>query len=389
MAPQILSKRHARVLARFAASDVLVALDYDGTLAPIVSTPRKARMRTRTRQLLAAVAQRYPCVVISGRARDDVTARVSSIPVWHVAGNHGLEPWGEEALYATRVRSWVRTLRRGLAGVEGVTIEDKTYSVTLHFRQAKRKDLARRAVTDVLRLLRGARIIGGSEALNVVPRGAPHKGQALERARRLLACDTAIYVGDDETDEDAFAAGRSDRLLSVRIGNARRSCATYRLRDQREIDRFLRRLLALRPVSYSIAGLRPHATFAAPRGPGRRAVARPVAVDQRRVLFLDQIRRVAPVERGRAEWILGTERLRRPGRVERNRFSPSFREEQGTESVADFMLSANLEEVQRDAFDLGEGRRLNDSDTHHGQHLPSPGLRAVLMPASILAAGKS
>lgn len=249
MAPQILSKRHARVLARFAASDVLVALDYDGTLAPIVSTPRKARMRTRTRQLLAAVAQRYPCVVISGRARDDVTARVSSIPVWHVAGNHGLEPWGEEALYATRVRSWMRKLRRGLAGVEGVTIEDKTYSVTLHFRQAKRKDRARRAVTDALRLLRGARIIGGSLAFNVVPRGAPHKGQALERARRLLACDTAIYVGDDETDEDAFAAGRSDRLLSVRIGNARRSSATYRLRDQREIDRFLGRLLALRPVS--------------------------------------------------------------------------------------------------------------------------------------------
>ena len=86
------------------------------------------------------------------------------------------------------------------------------------------------------------------------------------------------------------------------------------------------------------------------------------------MLFLDQIRRVAPVECGCAEWILGTERLRRPGRVERNRFSPSFREEQGTESVADFMLGANLEEVQRDAFDLGEGRSLNDSDPHHGRY---------------------
>jgi trehalose 6-phosphate phosphatase len=249
MAPQILSKRHARVLAQFAASDVLVALDYDGTLAPIVSTPRKARMRPRTRRLLAAVAQRYPCVVISGRARDDVTARVSSVPVWHVAGNHGLEPWGEDESYAARVRAWVRKLRRGLAGVEGVTIEDKTYSVTLHFRQAKRKDRARQAVARAVRRLRGARVIGGSEALNVVPRGAPHKGQALERARRLLACEKAIYVGDDETDEDAFAAARADRLLSVRIGNARRSRATYRLKDQRDIDRFLRRLLALRPAN--------------------------------------------------------------------------------------------------------------------------------------------
>src|SRR5688572_22021573 len=248
MAPQILSKRYAHVLADFAAADVLVALDYDGTLAPIVSTPRKARMRPRTRQLLAAVAKRYPCVVISGRSRDDVTARVSSVPVWHVAGNHGLEPWGEQASYAARVREWVRTLRRRLADVDGVTIEDKTYSVTVHYRLARHRDRARRAVATAVRTLRAARVIGGCEAVNVMPRGAPHKGEALERARRLLACDKAIYVGDDETDEDAFAAARSDRLLSVRIGNARRSRATYRLKDQRQIDRFLRRLLALRPL---------------------------------------------------------------------------------------------------------------------------------------------
>ena len=248
MAPQILSKRHAHVLADFAAADVLVALDYDGTLAPIVSTPRKARMRPRTRQLLAAVAKRYPCVVISGRSRDDVTARVSSVPVWHVAGNHGLEPWGEEASYAARVRDWVRTLRHRLADVDGVTIEDKTYSVTVHYRLARHRDRARRAIVTAVRSLRAARVIGGSEAVNVMPRGAPNKGEALERARRLLACDKAIYVGDDETDEDAFAAARSDRLLSVRIGNVRRSRATYRLKDQRQIDRFLRRLLALRPL---------------------------------------------------------------------------------------------------------------------------------------------
>jgi trehalose 6-phosphate phosphatase len=246
MAPQILSKRHARVLAQFAASDVLVALDYDGTLAPIVASPRKARMRPRTRQLLAAVARRYPCVVISGRARDDIAARVSNVPVWHVAGNHGLEPWGEEASYAALVRGWVKELRRSLAAVSGVAIEDKTYSLTIHYRRARQKNRARRAVAVAVKKLRGKRVIVGCDAFNLVPRGAPHKGEALERARRLLSCEKAIYVGDDETDEDAFAAARADRLLSVRIGNTRRSRATYRLKDQRQIDRFLRRLLALR-----------------------------------------------------------------------------------------------------------------------------------------------
>jgi trehalose 6-phosphate phosphatase len=247
MAPQILAKRHAHVLAQFAASDVVVALDYDGTLAPIVATPRKARMRARTRQLLAAVAQRYPCVVISGRARDDVSSRVGSVPVWHVSGNHGLEPWGEDASYVRRVRAWVGHLQNKLALLDGVVVEDKTYSVTVHYRRAKHKRRALRVVGAAVRTLRGARVIGGNEAINVVPRGAPHKGEALERARRLLACEKAIYVGDDETDEDAFAAARPDRLLSVRIGTARHSRARFRLKDQRQIDRFLRTLLTLRP----------------------------------------------------------------------------------------------------------------------------------------------
>ena len=110
----ILAKRHIHRLAEFASSNVLVAFDYDGTLAPIVSDPAVARMRPGTRRLLIAVARRYPCVVISGRARQDVVRRVGGIPVWHVSGNHGLEPWSEQEAYATRVRAWVRNLKASL-----------------------------------------------------------------------------------------------------------------------------------------------------------------------------------------------------------------------------------------------------------------------------------
>jgi trehalose-6-phosphatase len=74
---------------------------------------------------------------------------------------------------------------------------------------------------------------------------------ALERARRLLACDTAIYVGDDETDEDAFKAGRTDRLLPIRIGLRGRSRAQYGIRTQAEVDRFLQTLLDLRPIDHA------------------------------------------------------------------------------------------------------------------------------------------
>ena len=67
-----------------------------------------------------------------------------------------------------------------------------------------------------------------------------------ERARRLLHCDLAIYVGDDDTDEDAFVHTRAGRLLGIRVGPRRRSSAGYYLKDQHEIDLFLQRLVKLR-----------------------------------------------------------------------------------------------------------------------------------------------
>ena len=75
-----------------------------------------------------------------------------------------------------------------------------------------------------------------------MPRGAPHKGIALERARALFACETAIYIGDDRTDEDAFAAGDPERLLPIRVGRKRGSRAWYWLESQTEVDGFLRAL---------------------------------------------------------------------------------------------------------------------------------------------------
>ncbi len=245
--PHILSHRSIATLAHFASSNVLVAFDYDGTLAAIASTPARARMRARTERLLRAVAERYPCVVISGRMRADILRRFESVPMWHVAGNHGAEPWGEREVHASRVRGWMPRLTRRLATHEGVVIEDKTYSVTVHYRHARRKRRAIREIAEVTRRLRGSRVMGGNQAVNVVPRGAPDKGVALERVRNLFGCDVVIYVGDDDTDEDAFRAGTPDRLLAIRIGAKRCSHAHHWLTSQAEVDPFLQALVSLRP----------------------------------------------------------------------------------------------------------------------------------------------
>jgi trehalose 6-phosphate phosphatase len=244
----VLSRRHLKTLAAFASSNVVLGFDFDGTLAPIVPRPPDARMRPSTRRLLAAVAVRYPTVIISGRAREDLRRRVGTIPVFHLSGNHGLEPWGQESRYTRQVRGWVRRLERDLRPYSGVEVEDKTYSVTVHYRHAKPRRPAIAAIKAATRRLRGARSLGGRDAISLVPKGAPTKGAALERARRLLACDTAVYVGDDQTDEDAFSSAAPDRLLAIRVGAREGSRAQYRLRSQAEIDDLLGALVALRPM---------------------------------------------------------------------------------------------------------------------------------------------
>jgi trehalose 6-phosphate phosphatase len=245
----ILAKRNLPILAYFAWSNVLLAFDYDGTLAPIAPTPARARMRAETRRLLADVARRYPCVVISGRALDDLLRRLGRIPVWYAFGDHGLEPPSGSDGGAALVGNWVRQLNERLTGHSGIVIEEKKHSVTIHYRHVRDKRGVRNAIADVVSGLPDVRALGGVQAVSLIPRGGPDKGVALQQARRMFACQTAIYVGDDDTDEDAFASAPPGQLLSIRVGAAGASKARYRLRSQRNIDRLLRVLLALRAPS--------------------------------------------------------------------------------------------------------------------------------------------
>jgi trehalose 6-phosphate phosphatase len=235
----ILARANLGVLRRFACSRVLLAFDFDGTLAPIVRRPGAAAMRRSTRAALAAVAARYPCVVISGRARDDARRRVAGTGAVEVIGNHGIEPWQSTPRRLRAVQRWLPLLAARLAGLPGVAIENKGYSVAVHYRRSREKKKAREAVQEAAALLGDVRLIKGKQVVNLLPLHAPHKGIALEKARERYGCDTAIYVGDDETDEDVFALDQPGRLLSIRVGRKAPSLAPYYLRSQAEIDRLL------------------------------------------------------------------------------------------------------------------------------------------------------
>jgi trehalose 6-phosphate phosphatase len=233
-------------LEAFVQGRPLLGFGYDGTLAPIVADPRRARMRETTRRLFDNVVQRFPCAVISGRSREDVAERLGDCRPFAIVGNHGIEmddgdgpPPPEDLLGA-----WLDELDERLEAVPGIFIEDKTYSLTVHYRASPHPRAARALALRAARSLDSVRVVAGIQSLNLLPKGFRHKGTALLRVAERAGCATAVFIGDDRTDEDAFSAA-PDRVLGIRIGHADRSAARYHLRDQAEIDRLLMRLLQL------------------------------------------------------------------------------------------------------------------------------------------------
>ncbi len=238
------------VLERLAAAPTLLAFDFDGTLAPIVATRTDARMRARTARLFAEVCRRYPCAVISGRAVADVRPRLAGAPVAYVVGNHGADD-GVARAAAARVVARVRdAIAATVATLAGVDLEDKGASLAIHYRHAPRPAVAAAAIFAALSTApRSIRIVGGKRVINVMARTAPHKGRALRTLVARARVTTALYVGDDDTDEDVFRGAPAGRLITVRVGARRSSAAAYYVRTQPALDDMLARLLRLRATA--------------------------------------------------------------------------------------------------------------------------------------------
>jgi len=250
-------------LRALAGDRALVALDLDGTLAPIVADRREAALRPATLALLAQVAARYPTVVLTGRARDDAVARLRGVALREVIGNHGAEaarlgPAGRR--WRAQSRRWAAALGEVARGLPGVEIEDKGLTVSAHYRHAARPALARRRLVAAAQALAGARVLGGKRVVSVLPEDAPDKGDALAGAARRLGAHRVLFVGDDDTDEEAFGHPLGVAAIMVRVGPAPTSRAGFGLDGQSAVDRLLRLLVRLRPevgmAGRRVAGVR-------------------------------------------------------------------------------------------------------------------------------------
>jgi trehalose 6-phosphate phosphatase len=233
----VLSSAGAAELEALLDSRPLLVFDFDGTLAPVVRRPETAHMRPRTSKLLREVAQHHAVAVLSGRQRQDVARRLDAAAVQWVVGNHGAEWERVPPRLRLRVERWRDALEPALFA--GVRLEDKGLSLSLHYRGIKNPKDTERRLKALVGPLRGVALKPGKRVLDLTPAGSPNKGDALRRLRRLSLCGAALYVGDDDTDEDAFGVRGA---LGIRVGASRRSRASWFLRGQGEIDLLLERL---------------------------------------------------------------------------------------------------------------------------------------------------
>jgi trehalose-phosphatase len=249
--PELSASRRRRVHDRIRhAVSLFVALDYDGTLVPIVARPELARPSEQTLAVLASLAG-TPGIfvaVVSGRNLEVLRAFLP-VPNLALAGLHGLEMWPQVDRPASRTDVHVvradldrllAAVKERMSGQKLPRIEDKRHSVTFHYRGESRSAASRmRAAVKAAfgEMEAGASIVlvRGKQAMEARPAGVDKASSIRALYEQLAPGALPIVLGDDVTDEDLFAAFADDGV-AVRVGrSSRKTHAHYALKNPAEV----------------------------------------------------------------------------------------------------------------------------------------------------------
>lgn len=244
------------------ACALFCGLDYDGTLAPIAPTPSSAVPLPGTAELLARLTA-LPATnvaIVSGRPIDEVRSSLDVPGVYYV-GIHGLEmrlPNGEmraaegTALVRAVLPAVRRQIEQGFGTRPGILIEDKGAALACHYRLASAADgvAVREMMTSMARTCqqRGVPValVLGHEVAEIRS-SEVNKGKAVCALLETLSPSLLpLYIGDDQTDEDAFKL-LPPVAITIRVGaEARSTHARYRLETPTDVHSFLCTLLSRR-----------------------------------------------------------------------------------------------------------------------------------------------
>ncbi|XP_039125478.1 probable trehalose-phosphate phosphatase 6 isoform X1 [Dioscorea cayenensis subsp. rotundata] len=265
--------RFEEIIGASKGKQIVMFLDYDGTLSPIVEDPDRAFMSDTMRDAVRDIASYFPTAIVSGRCRDKVYSFVRLAELYY-AGSHGMDIKGPvkgpkntksktkavlfqpASEFLPMINEVFKTLLETTKSTPGAKVENNKFCVSVHFRCVEEKKWISLAeqVRSVLKEYPKLRITQGRKVLEIRPTIKWDKGKALEFLLESIGfanCDHVlpVYIGDDRTDEDAFKFVRKvlrDRGQGIGILVSKfpkDTNASYSLREPTEVMDFLHRLV--------------------------------------------------------------------------------------------------------------------------------------------------
>uniref|UniRef100_A0A0E0ERJ4 Trehalose 6-phosphate phosphatase n=1 Tax=Oryza meridionalis TaxID=40149 RepID=A0A0E0ERJ4_9ORYZ len=260
-----------KVVAASKGKQIVMFLDYDGTLSPIVDDPDAAFMSETMRMAVRSVAKHFPTAIVSGRCRDKVFEFVKLAELYY-AGSHGMDIKGPASRHAAAkspphnkgvlfqpaseflpmIEQVHQRLEQATSSIPGAKVENNKFCVSVHFRCVDEKswgalaETVRRVVREFPRL----RLSQGRMVFEVRPTIKWDKGKALEFLLDSLGfadCSDVlpVYIGDDRTDEDAFKVlRRRGQGVGILVSkHPKETTASFSLQEPAEVMKFLLRLV--------------------------------------------------------------------------------------------------------------------------------------------------
>ena len=237
--------------------NIVFFLDYDGTLTKIVDRPQDAKISSSMRDIVTRISRAFKTAIVSGRMREDVE-NLAGIKGIFYAGSHGFDISGNGVSMVLPqaegtiplVDELIEYFKNEFSSIEGVIVEEKKFSVAVHYRMAdesKYFSTIEKTVEDKVAEHKELRLMRGKKVFEILPAIDWNKGKAVRWIMEALKVNwqdnTIVYIGDDTTDEDAFRAVRSRGAGILVSTEGKNSAAHFQLLSVEETEGFFKQIL--------------------------------------------------------------------------------------------------------------------------------------------------
>ena len=246
---------------------ILLLFDFDGTLTPIVATPKEVKLSPDVKKYLKKLAKnkRITLGIISGRSLKDIK-RLVGIKGIYYSGNHGLEVKGPGGFFikpslkkhSPYIKRIAKILGKKVRKIKGAILEYKRLSLSLHYRLVALKDMPRlrsifKEVSTPYIRARKVKMAMGKKIFEIRPPVLWDKGKGVLKIEEMAGKKNPvkIFIGDDLTDEDAFRVlGKND--FSIRVIRKKTSKAKYFLKNPNEVKKMLLKMTKIMALFFVI-----------------------------------------------------------------------------------------------------------------------------------------